>query len=351
LGIATTQPNALLHVNTQNIGTLPGLIVDNANPAEAPPEFIVNSDGSLFIYDNIPTNGDIFNLNTQAPPDQFGSNSIYNKFRVTGSGYVGIGSKYTNSDAPPQNNVSAYKMLTVNGDASFANGTSGESDGLSALEILGDGAVPARRGISVTRNAVGGNLNFYINSNQTNSQFNFVDGKNGVVSSTNPALVTIGSDGSTLINSTSSTNAPLTIKNISGGTTTPLFLVNTDGSTSIGNDGSGNNTVPAGYQLAVYGKIIAKEVVVKLLPWPDYVFTKNYKLKNLLDLENYINENHHLPNIPAAKDVEVSGVQLGDMVGKQMEKIEELTLYMIEMKKEIEKLKQENKELKVLINK
>jgi len=123
------------------------------------------------------------------------------------------------------------------------------------------------------------------------------------------------------------------------------FLVNSDGTVAFG----GGGIVPAGYQMAVYGKIITKEVVVKLLPWPDYVFSKNYNLKGLDEVEKYIKQNNHLPNIPSALEVEKNGVQLGDMMGKQMEKIEELTLYMIEMKKEIEKLKKENEILKAAI--
>ena len=132
------------------------------------------------------------------------------------------------------------------------------------------------------------------------------------------------------------------------------FLVNSDGTAAFG----GGGVVPTGYQMAVYGKIITKEVVVKLLPWPDYVFSKTYKLKDLLEEEKFIKMNGHLSNIPSAKEVEKNGVQIGNMVGKQMEKIEEHTLYLIEMKKEIlemkkeiEQLKKENTELKAAIKK
>jgi len=130
------------------------------------------------------------------------------------------------------------------------------------------------------------------------------------------------------------------------------FQLNSDGTAAFG----GGGVVPTGYQMAVYGKIIAKEVVVKLLPWPDYVFSKNYKLKDLFEEENFIKQNGHLSNIPSAKEVEQNGIQLGNMMGKQMEKIEEHTLYLIEMKKdmfemkkEIEKLRKENELLKAAI--
>ncbi len=104
-------------------------------------------------------------------------------------------------------------------------------------------------------------------------------------------------------------------------------------------------------KLTVKGSIHAEEVKVDLsVPWPDYVFKEEYDLKSLEEVQNYINEHGHLPNIPSAKDMEENGVQLGEMNMKLLEKIEELTLYIIELrlssKTEIEGLRKEIKELK-----
>jgi hypothetical protein len=100
----------------------------------------------------------------------------------------------------------------------------------------------------------------------------------------------------------------------------------------------------AGYKLAVTGKVICEEVKVMLSGnWPDYVFDKKYKRPSLSDLEKFIEQNKHLPNIPAASEIESNGVEVGDMQRKMMEKIEELTLYVIELKKELDTLKQTNK--------
>lgn len=94
-----------------------------------------------------------------------------------------------------------------------------------------------------------------------------------------------------------------------------------------------------GYKLAVGGNVVAEEVVVKLKEnWPDYVFHKDYKKTNLDELENYIHENGHLPNIPDAKEVDKEGINVGEVQTKLLEKIEELTLYLIEQNKKIEKL-------------
>ncbi len=95
-----------------------------------------------------------------------------------------------------------------------------------------------------------------------------------------------------------------------------------------GNVGLGTASPDA--KLAVKGKIHAEEVKVDLsVPGPDYVFKEGYDLISLVEVQNYIKEHGHLPNIPSAKELETNGIQLGEMNMKLLEKIEELTLYMI----------------------
>ena len=92
---------------------------------------------------------------------------------------------------------------------------------------------------------------------------------------------------------------------------------------------------PKGYRLAVGGKIIAEEVVVKLQAnWPDYVFEPAYKLPSLDELQLYISLHQHLPGIPSAKEIATNGIHVGEMNARLLQKIEELTLYIIELKKE-----------------
>lgn len=98
----------------------------------------------------------------------------------------------------------------------------------------------------------------------------------------------------------------------------------------------------SGYRLSVDGKIMAEEIRVQnSAAWPDYVFTDTYELKSLKEVEKHINEKHHLPGIPSAATIEADGLHLGDMQIRMMEKIEELTLYIIEQNKRIEKLEKE----------
>ncbi len=101
----------------------------------------------------------------------------------------------------------------------------------------------------------------------------------------------------------------------------------------------GINCLPqTGYQLAVKGHVRSTEIVVET-GWADYVFENNYKLRSLDELEKYIDQNKHLPNIPSAAEIQKNGLKVGEVQTKMMEKIEELTLYIIDLKKEINMLK------------
>lgn len=116
------------------------------------------------------------------------------------------------------------------------------------------------------------------------------------------------------------------------GTTGRVGIGTTNTPTTIG----GENI--SAYRLFVAGGILAEEVRVRT-GWADYVFKDDYKLPTLFEVEAFIIENGHLPNVPSAKKVEEQGIELGEIARIQQEKIEELTLYMIEMQKEIADLK------------
>lgn len=111
------------------------------------------------------------------------------------------------------------------------------------------------------------------------------------------------------------------------------MFITASGNVGIGTDNPTN-------KLSVYGNIRSTEVIVETANWPDYVFNKNYQLQPLVEVEKYIQQNNHLPNIPSAKEIEKTGLQLGDMQKRMMEKMEELTLYIIQQQKEIELLKE-----------
>jgi hypothetical protein len=99
-------------------------------------------------------------------------------------------------------------------------------------------------------------------------------------------------------------------------------------------------------RLTVAGNISAREVQVTVDAGADFVFEEDYNLKSLDSVEKYIKENKHLPEIASAQEMKKEGINLSEMNIKLLQKVEELTLYMIEMKKDITILKEENKALK-----
>jgi trimeric autotransporter adhesin len=100
------------------------------------------------------------------------------------------------------------------------------------------------------------------------------------------------------------------------------------------------------YMLSVCGIVRAKEVTVET-GWCDYVFEKNYNLRSLPALKQYIATNHHLPEIPSAAEVAQNGVQVASMTSKLLLKVEELTLYVIKQNEKIERLERQlNKKAK-----
>ena len=118
-----------------------------------------------------------------------------------------------------------------------------------------------------------------------------------------------------------------------------LFTVRDDGNVGIG-------TINPQAKLAVNGEIFSQKVKVTQTGWSDYVFYPGYQLRSLVDVEKYIQQHQHLPDVPSAKEVEKEGLNLGDNQATLLKKIEELTLYMIEQNKKIEAMEKEIQQLK-----
>jgi hypothetical protein len=118
--------------------------------------------------------------------------------------------------------------------------------------------------------------------------------------------------------------------------------------TTLGNTSiAGNLYIGTGstnyHQLLINGSIVAKEVEVTLTGWKDEVFNKDYKLLPLADVENYILKEKHLPDVPSETDVLANGIKVGEMNATLLQKVEELTLYVIQLKKEIDSLKKSSR--------
>ncbi len=110
-----------------------------------------------------------------------------------------------------------------------------------------------------------------------------------------------------------------------------------------------NAATTGGYRLLVKGGMITEKIKVAVASstdWADYVFEPSYKLMSLDKVESFVKENKHLPNVPSAEEMAKNGLDVTLTSAKLMEKIEELTLYMIELNKEVKALKAENEKLK-----
>lgn len=107
-----------------------------------------------------------------------------------------------------------------------------------------------------------------------------------------------------------------------------------------GNVGIGITNIGADYKLYVNGNIRARKVRVDNATWPDYVFQPGYSLLSLTDLEKYIQQNKHLPEVPSAAEVHKEGVELSENQALLLKKVEELTLYIIEQNKKIDQQQQ-----------
>ena len=110
-----------------------------------------------------------------------------------------------------------------------------------------------------------------------------------------------------------------------------LMRINANGQVGIGIDN------PRG-KLDVNGTVRSKEVLIETTNWPDYVFEKDYALMSLPETEAFINTHGHLPEVPSADEVVTNGIPVGEMNVKLLQKIEELTLHVIQLRKELNAL-------------
>ncbi|GHC63049.1 hypothetical protein [Ulvibacter litoralis] len=178
----------------------------------------------------------------------------------------------------------------------------------------------------------------------------------------NVGIGTASPSGTLHIKNTGTVVPALRIQNSSGAT---KFSVNTNGGTTIGINNTtgapdnglfvagavtiGTTDFATGFALSVDGDVIAEDVVIQDSgAWPDYVFENDYKLLSIDEMAQVINEKKHLPGIPSAKDVEANGILIGDMQKRTMEKIEELSLYIIQLHERLKALEIENEQLKDL---
>lgn len=284
---------------------------------------------------------------------------------ITNGGDFGLGTTAPNARLDVDGDAIIDETLDVNGITRVNDPTASTDSNTGALQVAGGagigGSINAGNDVNAGNNLSAGNDLDVGNDGH-------ILGNLGVGTASPGARLEV--DGNALITETLDVNGVTSITDATGSTdATNGALVVTGGAgvgenLNIGNDLSVNNNgvingtlgvntsdIPAGYIVAIDGNVICEEVRVQLSEdWPDYVFERDYPLLPLAQVEKEIAAKGHLPATPSAAEMEANGIKLSQMVTTQQKQIEELFLYIIEMNKKIERLEQENQNLKKQTN-
>jgi hypothetical protein len=274
---------------------------------------------------------------------------------ATGSGNVGVGNFALSSSTGSfnlaigtgalQSNIGGSNNTAIGASASFTNssGSSNLAIGSNALNLNSGGSFNVAMGQDAGRSTTGSSsvfIGYQAGRNETG------DNKLYISNNLTSAPLIKGDFAANNLQVNSKTTGYLAIGDF---TTATSASPGTGGLPLPANIGQAN-----GYRLVVQDGILCEKVKVALratgsTDWADYVFEPEYqsKMMSLEEIEKYINTNKHLPNVPSTAEVQKEGLDFHQTSKMFMEKIEELTLYMIEMKKEINTLKSKNESLKM----
>ncbi|WEA00682.1 hypothetical protein [Mucilaginibacter sp. SJ] len=272
------------------------------------------STGNVGIGTNNPTYKFEVHGNDGGQVAVFGNNGSTN-FGLQGSLFIKSNSSTSTASLSSGGANSGLTFLTNN------SGTDYVRMQITSTGNVGIGTTTPGSDLTITRNGTGMSVNAGSSGYFGTLAFNRESATGAIFNPTGNAFQ---------INNGNGTDKNLHIQVYSGsgaGVNPDALTIN--GTTS----GVGINTasVPAGYQFAVNGGVIATSVTVKLYTaWPDYVFKPTYQLPSLTDVKTYIDQNQHLPEIPSEQEVAKDGLNLGEMNRLLLKKVEELTLYAIE---------------------
>ncbi|HWI93251.1 MAG TPA: Ig-like domain-containing protein [Flavisolibacter sp.] len=225
--------------------------------------------------------------------------------------------------------------ITLSASASLTGGSISKVEFFEGANKIGEDSTSPYS--LVWSNVPAGSYAIVAHAHGSNGQTKISDAVNITVSSSSNWSLSGNSD-TTSGKFLGTTNAqPLIIKTNG----VERLRVNADGTIGIK-----TATVPTGADVAIGGNLYARKLKVTQDTWADFVFEKNYKIPTLEQLEAYINKHGHLPGVPSTSNVQNSGLDVGDNQALLLQKIEELTLYMIDLNKKVDKLTKENTALK-----
>ncbi len=251
--------------------------------------------------------------------------NVYN----TNTGNVGIGVTNPTAKLEIVNNGSGNASLRVGITSNRANMNTQLNSSLAVVannssSIAINGAVAWDHYNNGTSPSFAGTFIQHFGTAITGNQYGIPAANQGTLVFQNVANGVIGSNGASIFISPANVFST---------------VFSSNGSVGIGTTATGS------FKLAVEGKIGAREIqVTQTTPWPDYVFAPTYKLKPLSEVENFVKLFQHLPDVPSADDTK-DGVELGKMNIILLQKVEELTLYLIEINKKVEQLESQNQML------
>ncbi|MDP1800297.1 MAG: hypothetical protein Q8L81_03015 [Bacteroidota bacterium] len=364
IGIGSTNPSGYLHVkNIVNNNNIPTLLIENTSQGiyqdiKAQVNKVMKAENKGFVIENTMSNvGEVFKIygegrtliglagSTEVPtamlqvksPIARESFRIYNTTETAnylslwhaGSGGsaidpIGSGKLYLGYDQQTD--------IYIGGNTAPGNNASrlgiGTSNPLAALHVTSRAVIG---GATASNISAGSNVSLGVFQNSPIGIGQCIELRSGVQNP--PAVNTL------LIVDDDNQSAIQVDKFMNPGYQTN-FQVKANGKTIIG-----NLTQVAPHNdalLTVNGKIVSKSLYVRPggWGWPDFVFDENYIVPNLYDIEKYYKQNKHLPDVPSALEVEEKGIEVAEMNKLLLQKLEEMTILMVKMQKEIDALKQ-----------
>jgi Repeat of unknown function (DUF5907) len=265
---------------------------------------------------------------------------------------VGDGALVTNTSGHTNVAVGPYSLLlNTTGISNTASGTQALSSNTTGNYNVAAGRGALQFSTTGSNNVASGLQSMYSSSTGDN---NVAYGAYSLHSnSTGSSNTAIGyGTGEGITTGSNNTIIGANVQGLPANLSNNIIIADGSGNRRINVDASGNvgigttNTADVNYKLFVETGIRTRKVKVDVAAWPDYVFAPTYKLPSLNELEKFLLNNQHLPEVPSATEVEKNGIDLGNNQAILLKKVEELTLYMIDLNKKVEALAKENDELK-----